>query len=305
MNQARNLELEAAAFGDLDDLDSWRVFADWLSSIGDTRGELANLAVHLDNAFLSERKAMTARMAELERPFVDAWHEWAQDHDLVDVKVKFKRGFAFSLEGALTQLRPTIDEIFEHEPIQRLTLTDFDATALIELLEREPTWLTRLRYLKLEGEIAEAGAAALAGVALPELRGLNLLGNELDADACPQLARLQTRSLASLTLTSNEIDDEGLAALLQSPTRGQWTHLYLSGNPLTGDAVARLAADEGLTALEGLYLRQIDANLGEFAAFADRSVLPSLKVLELPGGYWRHRDLHEQLVERFGNGLKS
>jgi hypothetical protein len=300
---SRNLELEAAAFANLDDLDSWRVFADWLLSKGDARGEIASLSAHLDGAFLSERKSMSKRIEEIQRPFVDAWHEWAQAHDLLDVEVTFKRGFVYGISGALRQMRPVIDELFERNPIQRLTLTDVDSDALIDLLERRPPWLQRLRYLKLQGSVDESAIAALAAIELPELRRLNLLGLGLEEHACKQLARLQTRALEHLTLTSNEIDEAALAALLRSPTRGQWRELYLSSNPLDASAIALLAADKVL-ALTGLYLRQIEAELDAFAPLANPAAIPTLTTLEVhASGYW-HRDMFEQLRGRFGAGLR-
>lgn len=299
----RNLELEAAAFANLDDLDSWRVFADWLLSKGDTRGEIASLAVHLGDAFLSERKAMTRRIGELQRPFVDAWHEWAQTQDLVDVKARFKRGFALAVEGSLTQMQPVIDELFERDPIQRLTLTEVEPDTLARLFEREPGWLGRLRYLKLSGTIDETAAAAMAEVELPQLRRLNLLGLDIDASVCTHLARLRTHTLEHLTLTANQIDEAGVAALLGSPTRGQWRELFLSGNPIEGAALGRLAADK-LLALTGLYVCQIEANVADFAPFIDRNAIPTLTRLEAPSwGWWQHRELHDQLRERFGAGL--
>ncbi|HLT37316.1 MAG TPA: hypothetical protein VK034_13580 [Enhygromyxa sp.] len=299
----RNLELEAAAFANFDDLDSWRVFADWLLSKGDSRGEIASLAAHLGEAFLSERKRMAARIAELERPYIDGWHQWAQGRDLLDVEVEFKRGFAHAIEGSLTQMQPVIDELFERDPIQRLTLTEVEPDTLARLFERDPEWLGRLRYLKLSGTIDETAAAAMAGVELPQLRRLNLLGMGMDVEVCGQLAGLRTQVLERLTLTANEIDDEGLAALLGSPTRGQWRELYLSGNPLEAGGLARLVADRELR-LTGLYACDIGANLGEFAPLADRSAIPTLTHLEAPNwGSWQHQAVLEQLRERFGAGL--
>ena len=302
---SRNLELEAAAFANLDDLDSWRVFADWLLSKGDARGEIASLSAHLDGAFLSERKSMSARIQELERPFVDAWHEWAQAHDLLDVEVTFKRGFAYAISGELMQMRPVIDELFERNPIQRLTLTNVDSDALNSLLERRPPWLARLRYLKLQGTVDASAVAALAAIELPELRRLNLLGVGLEESGCKQLARLQARALEHLTLTANEIDEAALEALLSAPTRGQWRELYLSGNPLEASAIALLAADKVLE-LRGLYMRQIEAELDAFAPLANPAAIPTLTTLELHSwGYWQHPGVLEQLRQRFGAGLIS
>jgi hypothetical protein len=299
----RNLELEAAAFANLDDLDSWRVFADWLLSKGDARGEIASLAVHRHEGFLSERKGMAARAEALERPFIDEWYAWAQSRDLLDVKVTFKRGFAHSIIGSLTQLQPVIDELFGRDPIQQLSLFDVEPDTLARLFERAPEWLARLRYLKIEGALDLEAMTAMASVELPELRGLNLIGLEIDAELCRPLAHLRTRSLERLILTANQIDEQGLIELLRSPTRDQWRELYLSGNPLDGAALGRLAADK-LLALKGLYLAQIEANFGDFAVFADPSVLPTLIRLELSNwGYWQHKAVDEQLRARFGAGL--
>ena len=156
---ARNLELEAAAFANLDDLDSWRVYADWLLSNGDTRGEIANLSVHRGDAFLSERRRMSERIEELQRPFVDAWREWAQEHGLDDVEVEFKRGFVFAISGELAQLQPQLDELFERHPVQRLTLTEVEADALTRLLETRPSWLASITQAWPE----QAPAAAVSG----------------------------------------------------------------------------------------------------------------------------------------------
>jgi uncharacterized protein (TIGR02996 family) len=301
----RNLGLESAAFADFGDHDAWRVYADWLLSQGDERGEIANLALHFDGAFLSERQLLAERMRELERPHIDAWHSWAQDHDLLEVQVSFKRGFAHALVGPLPQLRAAIDEVFEREPIQRLTLTDVEPDELVRLCDRSPSWLGRLQYLKLVGEVGELGAAALASVALPRLRRLNLLGTGIDTPACTHLARLQSEVLEHLTLTANAIDDDGLIALLASPHRGRWRELYLSQNHLHARALGRLANDRELSSLTGLYLRNIEAGPGDFEVFANPTALPALRTLELSGwNVWQHRDLCGRLRERLGDGLR-
>jgi len=294
----RDIEFERGAWADLDDSDSWRVFADWLLSVGDARGEIVSLALHLPDAFASERKAMAARVRELERPFIDGWHEWAQDHDLLGVDVEFKRGFVHGIKGPFLQLRPVIDALFEREPIQRLTLTDVEPDTLAELGEREPPWFSRLRYLV--GELGEAGAAALAAVPLTRLQRLNLLGTGLDDRGCAALAGLQTTRLAGLVLTANAIGDQGLAALLGAPTRGQWRELYLSDNPLGTAGLTQLARNPGLDALTHLYLREIDA---DFEVLCDPAALPGLTRLEQ--SLWQDRAMLVRLRARFGAGLIS
>jgi uncharacterized protein (TIGR02996 family) len=66
---ARNVDLETAAFTDLTDVGTWRVYADWLQSIGDPRGELAGLELLRREAFRSERGAIVAEIQTREQPY--------------------------------------------------------------------------------------------------------------------------------------------------------------------------------------------------------------------------------------------
>lgn len=302
---ARNPDLEAAALADLQDVDSWRVYADWLQSVGDPRGELASLDLLRPDAFLSQRRALTEQIRERERPYIDSFHTWAQAHDLAeDVRVKFRRGFVYEVEGPLTQLGPVLDELFERDPIQRLKLDEVDDDGLRRICESGPAWLERLRYLRLTGGVGAAGTEALAIPALPRLERLNLLANRIDAEACRHLARLDTKVLEGLTLTANNIEADGLDLLLESPTRGQWRQLYLSANPLDVEGIQRLADATGLEQLVGLYLCEVDVEFDDYALLVDSPNLPSLRSIELSSyGSWRSRELRDRMVEHWGPGL--
>lgn len=303
---ARNIELEAAAFADLDDLDSWRVYADWLLGVGDPRGELINLQLHLRDAFLSERLALAKQLRAREQPYIDSWHTWAQAHDLLDVTPGFKRGFAHSLKGPLPQLEGALDQLFERDPIQRLSLTEVDDEALIRLCKRRPPWFERLRYLLISGRVGPGGAAALAEVSLAKLEGLNLLGNRINADACAHLARLDTKVLAALTLTANEVNDAGLTRLLESPTRGQWRKLYLANNPIEGAGLIQLANTDGLERLEAVYLRGIEAGFPALEPLLDSAKLGGLVTVEVAswGSWGPGRALRDRMRARWGAGLR-
>ncbi|PRQ07201.1 hypothetical protein [Enhygromyxa salina] len=301
---ARNLELEAAAFADLDDLDSWRVYADWLLSAGDPRGELVSLHLHQRDAFRSERLAIAEQLRAREQPYVDDWHVWANELDLLDIEPTFKRGFVESLKGPLSQLEGALDQLFERDPIQRLSLREVDDDALIRLCERRPAWSERLRYLCVSGRVGARGAAALAKLALPKLARLNLLGNRIDADACRHLCDLDTRVLRGLTLTANEIDDAALARLLESPSRDQWRALYLTGNPISAQGLAQLAATDRLERLEALYLRDVDAKLADFEPLLESTKLSGLTILEVSDASWSARALADRMRARWGAGFR-
>jgi hypothetical protein len=302
---ARNIELEAAALADLGDLDSWRVFTDWLQSAGDPRGELAGLYLHQRDAFMSERAAITKQLRALEQPYVDAWHVWAQASDLLDVEPRFTRGFVYSLKGPLPQLEGALDAVFARDPIQRLSLVEVDDDALIRLCERRPPWFDRLRYLNLSGRVGPLGAAALAKLSLSKLERLNLLGAKIDASACEHLAMLDTKVLRALTLTANQIDDVGLARLLGSASRGQWRELYLSSNPITADGLAQLASTDGLEQLEALYLRDIGVGFEALAPLLDSAKLRAVRTLEVSSwGRGDVRALRARMKARWGAGLR-
>jgi uncharacterized protein (TIGR02996 family) len=261
---ARNVELETAAFTDLHDVGTWRVYADWLQSVGDPRGELVSLELLRRDGFRSEREALAIEIETRAQPCRDAWQTWAGERELTDVEPTFRRGFVHALAGSLEQLEPVLDELFERHPIQRLELRDVDADTLVRVCEARPPWSDRLVFLRLFGSVGADGGEALAKLSLHRLDRLNLLGTELDDDACKHLARLDAPKLRALTLTSNEIEADGLAALLESPTRTSWRELYLGSTPLRADGIARLGAASGLEQLEQLYVCETTTAFGEY-----------------------------------------
>lgn len=300
---ARNVDLETAAFTDLADLGTWRVYADWLQSVGDPRGELASLEMLRLDAFASERESLEAQIQTREQPYRDAWQSWAQAHGLDDVEPSFKRGFVYSITGSLAQLEPVLDELFEREPIQRLELRDVDPDTLVRVCEARPSWFERLGYLRLLGRVGAKGSKALAMVSLPRLTRLNLLGAGIGKVACRHLARLDSPKLRALTLTSNEIDADGLGELLTSPMRSHWRELYLSSNPLGADGIARLAATTELEQLEQLYVRETVDAFAEYEPLISPN-LRGLKVVEISDqGSWNAKALRDRMRKRWG-GLR-
>jgi hypothetical protein len=301
---ARNVDLETAAFNDLGDVGTWRVYADWLQSIGDPRGELASLELLRHDAFASERVALEAQIHAREQPYREAWQTWAQTHGLTDVEPTFKRGFVHAVAGSLVQLEPVLDEMFERDPIQRLELRDVDADTLRRVCQARPSWFERLGYLRLLGRVGAKGADALAMVSLPRLTRLNLLGASIGKVACRHLARLDTPKLRALTLTSNNIDAEGLGALLESPTRTHWRELYLSSTPLGADGLVRLAGTTGLEQLERLYVREVVDSFTEYEPLISPN-LAGLKVVELSSqGSWSAKKLLDRMRKRWREGLR-
>jgi len=296
---ARNLELEARALLDLDD-DARRVYADWLISVGDPRGELINLELHGEQAYRSVRRELADEIAAREAAFRADWDAWASERELEPSHLRLRQGFVIDLGLSLAALDRALSEVFAREPVQRLTITAADDPGFAKLCRAHADALGRLRYLKVQGELGPAATEALATVPLGRLEGLNLLGTSLDADACAGLASLGAPRLTHLTLTANAIVDSGIERLIQNPGRGSWRALYLAGNPIGAGALHALAADRELTALEGLFLAQIEAVFTDFEVLLEPDALPACRRLEISSwGSWRERELLDRLRQRF------
>lgn len=301
VTHARNLELEDAALPrSEDDEDDLRVYADWLLAQGDPRGELVSLELHRRRAFRSERLALERELATREAPYRERFGAWASERGVSPAQVALRQGFVVSLELPCAQLATCCAELFEREPLQRLTLTGVDG-GLAELLRTHGAYFERLHYLKLSGSLDLDGAEALAACAFPRLEGLNLLGTGIELEHGTILAQLNTRRLRSLTLTANEIDDEALEPWLAAPMRTQWRALYLSQNPIGAAGVSRIVDAAGLEQLEGLYLRAIEADFAALTKLAEAEGLPALRTLEIDGPRWRERQLAEPMQARFAN----
>jgi hypothetical protein len=197
-----------------------------------------------------------------------------------------------------------LDVVFERDPIQRLELRDVDADTLRRVCEARPSWSERLVFLRLIGSVGAEGCDALAMLSLRRLVRLNLLGTELDDDACTHLAGLDTPQLRALTLTSNEIEADGLGALLESPMRTRWRELYLSCTALRAEGVTRLAATTGLEQLERLCVCEVVSSFADYEPLLSPN-LRGLKLVELSAqGSWSSKPLLERMRKRWGEGLR-
>jgi uncharacterized protein (TIGR02996 family) len=298
---ARNLDLETAAFSNLDDTETWRVYADWLQSVGDPRGELASLEMLRRDAFVSERANLDAQIGEREQPYRDEWQAFAQANGLTAVEPTFRRGFVHAVAGPLAQLEPVLDEMFEREPIQRLELRSVDSATLDRVCARKPAWFERLRFLRLLGRVGTKGCQALAKVSLRRLVRLNLLGAGIGKGAGKHLAKLDAPDLRALTLTGNKLEETSLGQLLELPTRSSWRELYLSGNPLGVEGLGCLAAATELDGLERLYVCDVDVEFDAYEVLLTSKALRGLKVVELSSrGSWSSKKLIDRMRKRWG-----
>jgi uncharacterized protein (TIGR02996 family) len=166
-----------------------------------------------------------------------------------------------------------------------------------------------LRSLRLRGAVPREGLGPVARADLPELRVLDLRGNQIDAKEARLLAgsrglgglrelRLSSgslgpkgaralaksrhlRELTCLDLAGNDVDDEGAAALATAPGLAQLTDLRLDINHLSGTGAARLLGSPHLRRLERLDLES--NQIRGTAPLARVTWPPALRELRLSG----------------------
>ena len=147
----------------------------------------------------------------------------------------------------------------------------------------EQPFLARVRYLTIDGQIKDRGVAALAdSLHLGNLDRLNLLDTGMSDKGAVRLAEAENLSCSMLALSGNEIGDEGVAALADSPVLASVERLYLARNPIGDDGVIALANSPHLGKLRELGLGTLEDLSDEGArALVDSPHLTALDKLEV------------------------
>lgn len=129
----RHPELEAAILANPDDKEAWTVYADWLGTIGDVRGELIGLLEQLASA-TTEYKPIRNRIAVLKDTHLESWlgddllPYYREAHDQEDFETfldwKWAKGFLteFTISVPWAWKGPDPDEMIPrlvHSPAAR------------------------------------------------------------------------------------------------------------------------------------------------------------------------------------------
>jgi uncharacterized protein (TIGR02996 family) len=281
------------------------VFADWLQSVGDPRGELINVQHALETAAGEER----ARLAESERRILST-HKKRLLVDGFTATLEWRRGFVRRLQLTERSLASSaLPRVFTHPSFRLLTEmaveAQYSANGLAAQLPK-PLPVT-LRTLELRcasagpvdalladqaprlEHLAIHGAASLDALRHPSLRSLELgaadatEGQWATATSGPmtlaaRIAALDVRQLPSLrrlTLRVARGLPAAVAALTDNgPLVAQIDELALAGDLGSSgvDRLARAARRFGLVDVSGCKLDR--AQLAALQAIADRVVTP-------------------------------
>lgn len=234
--------LEARLCDNAYDWHTWPVYADYLCSIGDPRGELINLLWVGGETRELEQNLIAEASSQLGNVEARDWEN------------------AFLISASLA-------------------IHDEDDLANLELVLEAPyARLLRELVLEIDAELPAATLARIASLSLARLRVLRLAeqprGDELLralAGTATQLMELDCRG-ASLTLA-------GATALAELARHGTLRELHLQRNRIPGGGVAALAPT--LVGLELLDLRDNDIGRRGLEALAGAPALAGLRTLRL------------------------
>lgn len=301
------------------------VLADFLSGLGDPRGEFIALQCRLaatdDEARRALRIAENKLLAAHETAWTAAFFDVAKSTPFRKVKVVFHRGF---LEEATLPLEALddLEPLFEAAPVLRRLR--FDSPGFTGETHAPPTLAGRLssallrRVKSLDLRLPAGGdAAAVALAQCPHLTGLHTLHLEATAwpipdfptpvfSGPPETHRLTVagawalassphlKGLRDVKLASNALGGAGVKALLE----GGWplVSLDVSGNQLDDDALVAIAAAPHLSTLEHLGLGGGQYSDAALAALASSKTLTSLSSLDLSNSQLGPRGLERFLA---------
>ena len=151
--------------------------------------------------------------------------------------------------------------------------------------------LPQLEFLALrgdwQGELGDAGVAALAHAQLPALRDLALLNLSCGEPAAralassPTLTQLHGLDFGWGSYNPNRIGPGGAVALAESANFAQLRRLILDFNGIGDDGLAALASSPHLGAMQYLSLKSASITDAGLRAFTAGRAMPALELLEL------------------------
>lgn len=208
--KGRGEALLAAIAANPDDDDARAVYADYLSELGDPRGELISVQLALEGAKKGSKaaKELLERSNELLKKHAAAWSVSVAQFTM---KQEYARGFIRAVTIRPRSFVTNGERLFELAPtVERVRIKGTDLSS-IRALARSPS-LQRVKELEILGSLQDAPAEALASSPhLGALRGLDIANcgvtlarTESFLEACPKLewieVSLLTEALAEAIL---------------------------------------------------------------------------------------------------------
>jgi uncharacterized protein (TIGR02996 family) len=317
---ARDPKLEAALLAEPDNLDAYLVYADWLQTQGDPRGELVTVQHGLEGksgaAATKLKKAQTKLLKDHGAHFVppklaqmlakplpkEKWRKWRVDTSFCTIA--WRCGFihdatlACEMDEDPHRLEELVDELLAHP----------SALSLQELRIGSLGIADQFNYRKVVAALVEAGSPSLRSLDLADFPGedCELSWSELGDvsklyKAFPRLQRLRLRGgsmtlgkIAPPELRSFAVETGGLdSGCIKSICGAKWPRLeslkiyfgddnYGAGGDVK--SILPILSGKGLPALRHLGLMNADFTDAICKALPKTKVLPQLETLDLSLG---------------------
>lgn len=230
------------------------VYADWLISQAEPRGDFISIQIHLRGSLSpARRQEYRGREQALLR---EHGAEWSAPAAFARLRA-FSRGFIDRITSSAADFLSAHAALFALEPVRAVELVDVDRASVEELVRAG--CLERITSLALRGDVGDDGTRALAG--------------------CPDL-----RNLVNLNLNSAGVGPDGAAALAASPHLAGLEALTLSGNDIGPKGLEALAGSEHL-ALERLFVAGCELDDTSVEALARSPAMARLSRLGLNRNY--------------------
>jgi uncharacterized protein (TIGR02996 family) len=251
-----------------------QVYADFLMTANDPRGEYIHLEMALDGPLsIRKRDQLKPRYLELKKAHGKTWWPWKG-------KLRTHKGFVDAISASWKDLEKIAPEIFAVEPVVEVEVIGADAGVAEKLATAG--WMPRVQRLIVRGSIGDEGLGALCrSPATSKLRSLNVTATGVTSEGVGAIAD-GLGACTSLVLTANEIGDEGAEVLTQWEQLAGVETLYLSQCELSSDGVSSLLSKSALPKLQRLYLsdNSLDDGVGKTIATYAKN-LPALRHVEL------------------------
>lgn len=238
-------KLLAAIDSNRDDLDAYRVYADWLTEQGDPWGQIIAVQHALKTL---PRFGVTERRDELEREETRLLYEhrhrlWGALADEV-----------FDA-GTQTHLNDLVEAVWHCGFLERIRIKRAPANVLAVLLPAVAKLEISRSVLELELRTprwTRAACDALAGQAWPQVEILTIVGEEARADARWMLPAVDAMfALKKLSVATTHSTDGLCIALATHAVGDRLTMLELLDGEFTDEGIAALAGGK-FSALQGL-----------------------------------------------------
>ena len=180
-------------------------------------------------------------------------------------------------------------------------LAPADCTAVVHFIKRvQQISFINLSFINI-GSLGCVEIVKLFDNTNCQLRGLNLIGNNIGDEGVKQLSNVIVNSqLSSLNLGRNNIGDEGVKQLSNGLKNSQLSSLNLGGNNIGDEGVKQLSNGLKNSQLRSLYLGY--NNIGDEGVKQLSNVLKNSQLSSLNLG---NNNIGDEGVKQLSNGLKN